>query len=238
MRKGTDKDRKKLVIYGVVLALSVILSIVVPDLLVRVFTFEIVFFRVYHAIWLLFMYHLIRRMIPRFSRKLTAGKIFEKYYNQSNYINPSTEWKLKAYISTTNAGALHTAVYWTLVVITTGILYRFNVFRTIDVYLVVIFFIFMDKVCSLVWCPFQWLIKNKCCNSCRINNWSYLMAFAPLIYLPSFWTYSIVAMSMALVVQWEYMFHRYPERFYELCNANLMCKNCATKCRSSDDMMK
>jgi hypothetical protein len=235
VRKGKDKDRKKLAISGAVLALSVIFAIFVPDLLIRIFTFKIVFFKVYHVFWLLIMFHLARRMMPRFSRKVTSGKIFEKYYNKSSIVNPSIEQKLKAYRAKINSGAMQTALYWTLVVIVVGILYYFKAFRTIDIYLVVIFFIFMDKICASVWCPFQWLIKNKCCNSCRINSWSYLMAFAPLIYLPSFWTYSVLALSAALVIQWEYMFHKHPERFYELYNENLMCKNCTTKCRQIQD---
>jgi len=55
------------------------------------------------------------------------------------------------------------------------------------------------------------------------------MAFSPMIYIPSFWTYSILFMSAATLIQWEFLYLRHPERFYEQYNANLMCKNCKRK---------
>jgi hypothetical protein len=223
--------KKKLIIIGAVLALSLIFAFVCPDLLIRFFTFEIIFFRVYHVIWLLTVALLVKRMFPRFNRKISSGKIFEKHYADRGNKNPSAAEKLRIYRAKTSSGAAQTAVYWTVVVIATGMLYYFNVLRTLDIYLVVIFFIFMDQFCTSVWCPFQWLIGNKCCNSCRINNWGYLMAFAPFIYLPSFWTYSVLALSAVVVIQWEYLFHKHPERFFELYNTNLMCRNCSMKCK-------
>ncbi|MBA4417187.1 MAG: hypothetical protein C0392_04660 [Syntrophus sp. (in: bacteria)] len=171
-------------------------------------------------------------MIPRFNRKISSGKIYKKHYADRGITTPAKEEKLRAFRTRTNRGALLTALYWTIVILVTGALYYVHLFRKLDIFLVVIFFVFMDQFCTSVWCPFQWLIGNKCCNSCRINNWGYLMAFAPLLYLPSFWTYSILFLSAALVVQWEYLFHKFPERFFELYNANLMCKNCGKKCAS------
>jgi len=89
----------------------------------------------------------------------------------------------------------------------------------------------MDEFCATIWCPFQAIIDNKCCNTCRINNWGYIMAFSPMIFIPSFWTYSILFLSILAIVQWEYLYHRHPERFFELYNAGLMCKNCVKKCK-------
>ncbi len=228
---GKDKGRKKLGLTGAVLVLSLILAFFWPDLLIRFFTGKIIFFKAYHVIWLLTASLLVRRMIPRFNRKVSSGKIFDKFYAKGAIGNPSIEEKLKVYTARTNGGAMQTAIYWTIVIAVIGVLYYFRVLRVLDIYLIVVFFVFMDQFCTSVWCPFQWLIGNKCCNSCRINNWGYLMAFAPLVYLPSFWTYSILVLSAAAVLQWECLFYRHPERFFELSNINLMCKNCTTKCR-------
>jgi hypothetical protein len=220
----------KLSLTGAVLLCSLIIAFVWPDLLVRFFTCKIIFFRVYHLLWLLVATLLIRRMVPYFSIKVSSGKIFEKHYANTGVKTPEKEEKLRTYNSKTNKGALLTAIYWTIVILVTGALYYFHIFMRLHIFLVVVFFVFMDSFCASIWCPFQWLIGNKCCNSCRVNNWGYLMAFAPLLYLPSFWTYSIIFLSVALVIQWEYIFHKYPERFFELYNANLMCRNCAKKC--------
>ncbi len=54
-----------------------------------------------------------------------------------------------------------------------------------------------------VFCPFKWLAGGKCCSTCRINNWGYLMAFSPS-FVQSFLT-SIVALSIIVAIQWEYL---------------------------------
>jgi hypothetical protein len=38
-------------------------------------------------------------------------------------------------------------------------------------------------------------------------------------------------LSLITVFQWEYLYFKHPERFYDIYNAKLMCKNCSTHCR-------
>ena len=58
------------------------------------------------------------------------------------------------------------------------------------------------------------------------------MMFSPYIFIPTFWTYSLVLLSLVILVQWEYLHHRYPERFSEVSNLNLLCSNCVkAQCR-------
>ena len=41
-----------------------------------------------------------------------------------------------------------------------------------------------DMICILFFCPFQtWLMRNKCCGTCRIYNWDYAMMFTPLFFV-------------------------------------------------------
>lgn len=213
-----------------------VLAIWRPEILVGAFTYPILYFKVYHVIWLMIMWLLLKRMIPPLNSKISMGKIFERHYTPSFAHDPAKaskfQEKLSEYVHRMNAGALRAAVYWLLAVLFVGLLYYTGVLNRMWLMLTVIFFIFMDQFCVSAWCVFKWVVGNKCCNTCRINNWGYLMAFSTLVFVPSFWTYSVLIMSALVVVQWEYLFAKYPERFYELFNANLQCRNCDGICKA------
>jgi hypothetical protein len=87
-----------------------------------------------------------------------------------------------------------------------------------------------DMVCILFFCPFQtWFLKNKCCSACRIYNWDYAMMFTPLFFVRRSYAWSLLALSVALLVRWEITFFLHPERFSEKTNEYLRCKNCTEK---------
>ncbi|WP_028895447.1 hypothetical protein [Syntrophorhabdus aromaticivorans] len=228
-----DRGRIKLFIKGLALVSCLVFAALYPEGVIGFFSYQILLFKVYHLIWLATLAVLVKRLIPGWNSKISVGKIFERHYAQASAEGPSRQEKLSRYRRKMNIGAFRTAVYWSIIVLITGLFYNVGIFNKLWLFLSVAFFIFMDQFCVSVWCPFQWIIGNKCCNACRINNWGYLMAFSPLIFVPSLWTISIVALSGIVVIQWEYLFHKYPERFYELYNANLQCKNCGRGCKLS-----
>ena len=87
-----------------------------------------------------------------------------------------------------------------------------------------------DMICILFFCPFQtWFLKNKCCSTCRIYNWDYAMMFTPLFFVQKTYTWSLLVLSIALLVRWELTFFRHPERFSERTNDYLRCQNCTEK---------
>ena len=87
-----------------------------------------------------------------------------------------------------------------------------------------------DMICILFFCPFQtWLLKNKCCGTCRIYNWDYAMMFTPLFFVGTSYAWSLLVLSIALLVRWEVTFFLYPELFSENTNEYLRCKNCKEK---------
>jgi hypothetical protein len=82
-------------------------------------------------------------------------------------------------------------------------------------------------ICILFFCPFQtWFLKNKCCAACRIYNWDYAMMFTPLFFVRRDYAWSLLVLSVALLIRWEITFYRHPERFSENTNEYLQCKNC------------
>lgn len=87
-----------------------------------------------------------------------------------------------------------------------------------------------DMICILFFCPFQVLMmKNKCCTTCRIYNWDYAMMFTPLIFVMNFFTWGLVVASLALLLEWEIIYFKHPERFTENTNKTLSCANCKEK---------
>ena len=219
-----------LYVKGGILIISLVLAIYNPQILVKTFTYGFGLLKVYHVLWFLTVLILLKRLIPALNHKINLGKIYGRNYVSAGEDSDKKRQRLSEYTKKINFGAIRTAIYWTMLVLTIGFWRLSGLLDSKWLIVIVIFFIFMDRFCAVIWCPFKAIIQNKCCNTCRINNWGYLMAFSPLIFIPSFWTYSIIFLSVVIIVQWEYLYHKYPERFYELYNAKLMCKNCANKC--------
>ena len=97
-----------------------------------------------------------------------------------------------------------------------------------------------DMICIFFFfCPFQsWLMKNRCCTDCRIYNWDYAMMFTPYVFIPHPYTWSLLAMSLVILIRWEITYRRHPERFSERTNAGLACKNCTEKlCKRKKQLM-
>ena len=87
-----------------------------------------------------------------------------------------------------------------------------------------------DMICILFFCPFQtWFMKNKCCSVCRIYNWDYAMMFTPLFFVRRSYSWSLLALSVALLARWEITYFLHPERFSETTNEYLRCQNCTEK---------
>jgi hypothetical protein len=74
-----------------------IIAIVRPDVLKAFFTFVLVGpVKVYHALWALAVFILVKRMIPRFNRKISSQKIFGRFYRQAENITPKRDEQLRS----------------------------------------------------------------------------------------------------------------------------------------------
>ena len=72
-------------------------------------------------------------------------------------------------------------------------------------------------------------MKNKCCGTCRIYNWDYAMMFTPLLFVPGYYSWTLLGASLILLLRWEVAVYLHPERFSEATNACLACQNCPEK---------
>ena len=72
-------------------------------------------------------------------------------------------------------------------------------------------------------------MKNKCCVNCRIYDWGHFMMFTPMIMIKSFYTWSLFFMACIVLIHWELVYGKHPERFYYGSNKRLQCATCKDK---------
>lgn len=175
-------------------------------------------------IWIVFAVEMALRFFPSKLESMGCQKVFARNYKpavnagQCPKDGKSTLMVALAWILLNGAIAAVYAIGW----IDKGILVLVSLAYSV-----------CDMICILFFCPFQeWFMKNKCCGTCRIYNWDFAMMFTPLIFVGGFWSWSLVALSLGLLVNWEVRYRMHPEWFYEQTNQSLVCINCQEKlCR-------
>ena len=171
--------------------------------------------------WAVFFVEMVFRFFPSKYESPGCQKQFAKNYIKSG----STE----IVIHDNNATML-VALIWVVFNGLFGALYMAGIFDDGIMILLCSVYSICDIICILFFCPFQtWFMKNKCCSSCRIYNWDYAMMFTPLFFVRKTYTWSLLVLSVALMVRWEITFYLHPERFSEKTNDYLQCKNCTEK---------
>lgn len=135
-----------------------------------------------------------------------------------------------------NKGALLVLIAWAVLNLLIGALYLKGVMNMGMLVLISMFYFLSDMICVLIYCPFQELfMKNRCCVTCRIFNWDSMMICTPLLFIPSWFSLTLCSLALFLLVRWEIVFNRHPERFSEKFNLNLRCVRCKEKlCRMKE----
>ena len=171
--------------------------------------------------WVVFVCEMITRFFPSRFESPGSQKQFRRNYIKSG--------ETHIVIQDNNAVVL-VALIW---IVFNGILGALRMNDIIDDGIMILLcsaYSVCDLICILFFCPFQsWLMKNKCCGSCRIYNWDYAMMFTPLFFVQWSYAWSLLVLSIALLIRWEITFYRHPERFSENTNEYLRCVNCREK---------
>lgn len=169
------------------------------------------------VIWLFFMISMLHRISITDNESMGNQKVHKENFK------PTKSRK----IVSENRIALIVAILWLGVNLIFGLLYTFNALSAELMMLLVLMYSVCDIICILIYCPFQrWVLKNKCCITCRIYNWDYPMMFTPLIFIPTMYNYTLVGVSVLILIVWEYTYYKHPERFVEETNISLSCENC------------
>lgn len=172
-------------------------------------------------LWLIFAAEMALRFFPSSLESMGCQKQFRRNYRPTGKAVKPLGTARSTLIVILSWAALNGAI---------GILYFRRVIDEGVLLLISLAYSVCDMICILFFCPFQtWMMKNKCCGSCRIYNWDFAMMFTPFAFIRSIYTWSLLAIALALLLCWEVTVHRHPERFTEQTNASLACANCQEK---------
>lgn len=167
---------------------------------------------------------MILRFFPSKLESPGCQKIFKKGYEPTGkeYGKPNTR-----------KSTLAVAAAWIALNGVIGVLYFCKILDSGILILVSLAYAVCDLICILFFCPFQtWFMKNKCCTTCRIYNWDFAMMCTPLVFIARPFSWTLVGLSLLLLIYWEITLRIHPERFSESTNAKLNCANCTEKlCR-------
>ena len=172
-------------------------------------------------IWVVYAAEMICRFFPSRLESPGCQKQFRRNYIPTDKTEP---------ILPARRGTVTVALVWLALNGVIGVLYFTHVIDMAILMLISLLYGVCDMICILFFCPFQmWFMKNRCCTVCRIYNWDFAMMFTPMVFVPHFYTWSLLAMSLVILLRWEITLRRHPERFSEATNACLSCKNCDEK---------
>ncbi len=172
-------------------------------------------------VWVVFLVEMILRFFPSRLESPGCQKQFPGNYIKSG----KTDIRIQD-----NNSAVLILLIWILFNMIFGALHMAGIFDDGIMLILCSVYSVCDVICILFFCPFQtWFMKNKCCSVCRIYNWDYAMMFTPLFFVSQIYLRGLLVLSLALMIRWELVFYRHPERFSENTNDYLKCANCTEK---------
>jgi len=180
-------------------------------------------FGILSFIWIVYVGEMILRFFPSRFESMGCQKQFARNYIPVN--NPNAKPNVQPAKVT-----LLVALVWLAFNGVIGALYYAGIIDAGILLLISLAYAVCDMICILFFCPFQsWIMKNKCCVSCRIYNWDYAMMFTPLVFIRGIYTWSLLGIALLLLISWEVSAISHPERFGESTNCSLACANCKEK---------
>ena len=178
-------------------------------------------------VWLFFMCIMILHLFPNHARSMALRKEKEEHYcEQENY----SELELLRFVQNMNVRAWMVMLVWLSFNAIFGILFLAGILDEADLFMLTVFFFLCDYICILFFCPFQtFIMKNRCCVNCRIYDWGHFMMFTPMLFICNFFSWSLFFTSVVVLIRWEIVYARHPERFWYGSNRTLQCGNCNDK---------
>lgn len=186
-------------------------------------------FSPYHILWVLWLWYMLEKLFPL--RNMKPKGCMKYMASEYQAVDPAAvkdyQTKFEQQNRFYSKGALIVALIWSGVGIVIGLLHRFKILNNAWLLVLTCVFYLGDVVCIMIWCPFRAIfMRNLCCTQCRIYNWDTIMMVVPLIFIPGFFGYSLLVLSVVDVAIWEIMRLKYPERYYPISNSGLQCANC------------
>ena len=180
-----------------------------------------------HVLWLVFMGMMVLHIFPMEKVTMALRKSKEKaYVAQEHY----SKQELLEFVQDQNVKAWKVMLLWLCFNAIFGVLYLLSIFDAADLFMLTVFYFLCDYICILIFCPFQTgIMKNKCCVNCRIYDWGHFMMFTPMLFIQNFYSWSLFFTSCVVLIKWEIIYAKHPERFWSGSNKRLQCVNCKDK---------
>ena len=173
------------------------------------------------VIFIVYAFEMACRFFPSRLESMGCQKQFRKNFKPTGETKPRLQSPWRTFFA---------ALAWILLNAVIGVLYGTRVIDEGILILISLFYGVADMICILFFCPFQtWIMKNRCCTDCRIYNWDFAMMFTPFVFIPTVYTYTLLGLSLLLLVRWELTLLFSPERFSETTNCSIACVNCKEK---------
>ena len=178
-----------------------------------------------HMLWFGFMAMMVSHLWPKQPFTMACLKSIE-YRPVEDY----SRLEMLEYTQRQNQKAWQVMLVWLLGNGLVGILHAVEILDNADMIMLSVFYFLCDYICILFYCPFQsHIMKNKCCVNCRIYDWGHFMMFTPMLFINSFYSLSLFFMACIVLLHWELIYARHPERFYAGSNKHLQCTHCKDK---------
>lgn len=180
-----------------------------------------------HLIWGMFMFIMISHIFPNKLRSMALLKSREDTYIP---VKEHSEFKLLKYVQDQNQKAWKVMLVWLIINGVWALIYLLGLIGEAELLLLSGFYFLCDYICILFYCPFRSkIMKNKCCVNCRIYDWGHFMMFTPMLFIKNFFSWSLFFTSLIVLIRWEIVYAKHPERFWEGSNKVLQCAECKDK---------
>lgn len=180
-----------------------------------------------HVLWMILMLTMLLHIFPTERLTMALRKADEGQFVQ---MEDYSELEMYRFVQDQNIKAWKVMLCWLCANGAVGMLYLFHLLDNVDLLMLTIFYYLCDYICILFYCPFQHLLmRNRCCVNCRIYDWGHFMMFTPMLFIRDFFSWSLFFMSCIVLIRWEIIYARHPERFWHGSNQTLQCENCRDK---------
>ena len=180
-----------------------------------------------HILWMVWVFDMLAQLVPSAKAVTALGsqKSFQAHFRKASV--PISVQTLQKKASALAKRAYVVFAIWFALTAALGWLHAKNILGNLALLWISTFFYVCDLICVLFWCPFRhFIMKNRCCTTCRIFNWDHLMMFSPLLFVDGFFARSLVVLAVLVFLTWEWIAFRHPERFLEDTNQALRCAEC------------
>lgn len=183
-----------------------------------------------HVLWIIQMTGMLIHIFP-VRITLSGFKSRAAVYREPE--TPYERLALLEYVQAMNVRAWRVALIWICFNAIFGILVLLDVLGAEEMIVLSFFYFMCDLICMMLFCPFQkFMMGNRCCVNCRIFDWGHIMMYTPMIFFRSFYSWSLLFTAFIVMLRWELVYAKHPERFWRGSNTAIRCENCTDRlCR-------